>query len=224
MMKKFMLIVLAISTVLCAAPSAFSGEESGKDSGAEPREEPRGWEGRSDPRARELLESVFTAGISKELALDDEQTVILVRRFGEYREQIMEMKHKRGEAVRGLEEAVREAKDSAAIEAGLAEVMRQDTQMIQLQREAFEATSSDLTPWQKARLYLFLDRFESDMRRILWRAREHAMRDEGGEASGQNHDSWGGRRRYRSSDRETGEDNAEATSPGEAPANPAGGE
>jgi len=58
----------------------------------------------ADPATRELLAQVMIARMSRELALDDEQTVLLVRRFSEFREQVRERQRQRAEMARDLDE------------------------------------------------------------------------------------------------------------------------
>lgn len=125
-----------------------------------------------DPATRELLEQVMIARMSRELALDDEQTVLLVRRFSEFREQIRERQRRRAEMARDLHDELRKSKDNADIQAKLEVLMAFDAETEQLRRGVFDAAGADLTPWQRARLYLFVGEFESEMRNLLQQARE----------------------------------------------------
>jgi hypothetical protein len=132
-----------------------------------------------DPR--ELLEQVMTARLSKELALDEQQTVVLVRRFTEFREEMHALRMERGRILRDLRQATRTAQDEEAITENLAALMELDERAARARRELFESASGGYTPWQRARLYIFMTEFEGDMRRMVQRARE---RHEGGPGDG----------------------------------------
>jgi hypothetical protein len=123
-----------------------------------------------DPK--ELLEQVMMARISKELALDDDQAVLLVKRFSEYREQMSVMRKKRFETMKDLKQVVKDTAKDEDLKAKLDTLIALDEESSLARKELFESLSSGLTEWQRARLYIFLTEFEGDMRRYLQRARE----------------------------------------------------
>ena len=131
--------------------------------------------GPPDAKTRELLEQVMMARLSKELELSEEQTVILVRKFTEYREQARELRKKRYELLRQLQTQLKENKEDAGIAAKLEEIKQQDDSITQARRDLFTRASEGLAIWQQARLYVFMDEFESELRRVVQRAKEKEL-------------------------------------------------
>ncbi len=133
-----------------------------------------------DAEVRELLQQVMIARVSQELALNDEQTVMMVRRFSEFREQMRELMQRRGELVQGLEHMLRDGAEGPALEERLGAITALDMEIAQARLRVFEQVGEGLTPWQRAKLYLFVSDFESEMRALVQQAREYKrMRDEG---------------------------------------------
>ncbi len=125
-----------------------------------------------DAKTRDLLEKVMMARVSEELSLDDGQTVVLVRRFGEIRGQLAELRRERKVTQRQLAEAVKEGQDGAGIEAKLNAVLAADIAESQARQDLLAYVGEGLTAWQRAKLYLFIVDFEADIRRMLMRAQE----------------------------------------------------
>jgi hypothetical protein len=166
-------IALAATIVSLAAQTAW---------GQPPRDGEREWRGRGpmpelggpdgmDPR--ELLEQVMMARISKDLRLDDEQTVILVRQFTEHRDEMRQMHHRRMELLRELRGVLNEGGESEAeLEARLEALQAHEDAMHAARGAFFERAAEGLTVRQRAGLYVFIHEFEGDMRRLMQRARE----------------------------------------------------
>lgn len=134
-------------------------------------------DGRPGPRdggpGAEFMAEVMMARMSKELELSDEQTVLMVRRFSDLREKIKNIRRQRGDVTRELDEMLGKATpDAAKTQALLQTIISLDEQVASERKTAFEEISKDLDPVKQARLYLFLDRFEADMRRMIGEARE----------------------------------------------------
>lgn len=167
-----------------AGPQRMAGPQ-GPPAGFRPKQ--RRWRGEGpDAGTRELLEQVMIARLSQELALDDEQTVLLVRRYANFREQMRELTKQRNELLRDLKAAVKEATDTGAIEAKLDTVIAHDQKILEAKRDLYELAGTDLTAWQRAKLYLFMLEFEADVRQLLMQARErHGRFEEGGPARGE---------------------------------------
>lgn len=127
-----------------------------------------------DAQTRELLEQVMLARVSKELSLDDEQTVIMVRRFAEHKEEMRALLRERGARMRALSAAVRGNVDAATLEEALEAVQEADARIMSLKFSTYESLGEGLTAWQRARLYLFITEFEDDMRRLVQQARDRA--------------------------------------------------
>ncbi|MBI2434399.1 MAG: hypothetical protein HYV26_16195 [Candidatus Hydrogenedentes bacterium] len=131
-----------------------------------------------DPR--ELLEQVMMARLSKDLALDEEQTVLMVRQFMDFRDEQRALRKTRNDLFRELEQALRGSKGDTEIAPKLEALIAQDKKIEASRDSLFENASAGLTAWQKGRLYIFLSRFENDMRHMVQRARER-FRPSGGE-------------------------------------------
>ena len=141
------------------------------------------WE--PDAEMREILEQVMVARLSKELALDDEQTVLLVRQFSGYRERVHELQKQHSELVKDLKASVEEGTDGQAIEDKLEAIMAHDEKILSAQREVYELAGGELTAWQRAKLYIFITDFQGEMRNLIRRARErHQGFGEGGPRRG----------------------------------------
>ena len=124
-------------------------------------------------KAREMLEQVMIARLSSELKLNDEQSVVLMRRFTEAREAKQALSKERGEAMRELRAIVEQQKDEKALNECLTRLHDLDAKLASHKQQLQETMGADLNPWQKARLALFLEQFEADLRQMLREAREH---------------------------------------------------
>lgn len=138
--------------------------------------------GRAD--SRQLLEEILMARLARELALDETQTVLLVRHLTEHRDRIIALRRQRAEKMRELRQAVREGADEARIQGLLDEVVALTEKNANGRMQILEFDAFEMTVWQKARLLVFLNDFESDMRQLLRRVRERndARRPGGGES------------------------------------------
>jgi hypothetical protein len=171
----WMLPVVAQPTAETAAPQERVEENApatGKNAGERRRTGP-------GQETRKLLEQVMIARLSKELSLDDEQTVLLVRRFAEQKQEVVSLNRERQVRMRELSASVQDGKDEGLIEERLAAVRDIDTKLHIAKTATLESLGEGLTPWQRARLYLFLVEFESDMKRLLQKARERNAPDAG---------------------------------------------
>jgi len=138
-----------------------------------------------DRDTSELLEAVMAARLAKALGLNDEQTVVTVRRFGEYKEELRGLRRGRHELLKQLTAAIQDEVPEAELETALKNLVEHDTKLAQYRFGVFEKASEGLSVAQRAKLYVFLNDFESDMRRLVQRARERGgrwgarFRDEG---------------------------------------------
>lgn len=122
--------------------------------------------------SRKLLEEVLMARLTRELALDERQTVLMVRHLAEFRDNMAALRRERMVLSRNLRQAVRESKDEEVIAKVLEEVVAHEAKAAEARREIIDFDGFELTTWQKAKLYLFIVDFESDMRRLLKQAQE----------------------------------------------------
>lgn len=139
---------------------------------------PRGEGAGPRHESRALLEQIMVARISQELSLSDEDTVLLVRRFSETREEVRALMRERAAQMRALGEMLRANADAAALDTALEAVRALDRKVFEARQTAMDELGADLTPWQRARLYVFLGNFENDLRRLVQQARERARRGE----------------------------------------------
>jgi hypothetical protein len=116
------------------------------------------------------------ARVSKELALDEPQTVLLVRAFTEFRDQMAELRRHRNQILNDLKNLIREGKDNAAIQSKLDTLIAHDERVAAARRELYERAGADLTPWQRAKLYVFMSDFEAEVRRLVKKAQERVNR------------------------------------------------
>lgn len=129
-----------------------------------------------DRDTSELLEAVMAARLAKALGLNDEQTVVTVRRFGEYKEELRGLRRRRHELLKQLTVAVHDEVPEAEIDTALKNLVEHDTKLAKYKFGAFQKASENLSVTQRAKLYVFLNEFESDMRGLIQRARERGGR------------------------------------------------
>ena len=134
--------------------------------------------GGPSPEMRELLEQILIARISQRLELSDEETVLLVRRFSKFREELSTLGKERMERVKTLRKSLKVGKDNPEIELNLQALLDHERKMMGLRTSMMDDAGIDLEPWQKASLYLFVTEFENEMRQLVHRAFEQ-QRGEG---------------------------------------------
>jgi len=121
----------------------------------------------------EFFAEVMMARLSDELELSDEQTVLMVRKFSGLRDQVRDLRKERAQAARDLELQLQSASpDAAKAQEQLDKVIGLDQQIRDERQKVFEEMGANLDAVKKAKLYLFLDQFEADMRRMIGEARE----------------------------------------------------
>ena len=121
----------------------------------------------------EFFAEVMMARLSDELELSDEQTVLMVRKFSGLRDQVRDLRKQRAQAARELELQLQsKSPDAAKTQEQLDKVIALDSQIRDERQKVFEEMGAELDAVKKAKLYLFLDQFESDMRRMIGEARE----------------------------------------------------
>lgn len=125
-------------------------------------------------KAREYIEDVMLARVSKALDLDDEKSLLLLRRFKEHREESMELFKERHKAVTAMREAV-EAGDEEESVAFLEKMLALDKQLFEHRQALIMDPELELDRMQRAKLYLFFQDFEENMRRVLRQV--HRQRD-----------------------------------------------
>ena len=123
-----------------------------------------------------MVETVMMAKLSTRLGLSDEQALKLVRSRSKFREDTQKLRKHRAEAAKALEAALKaNPPDNAEVGAKLNALLTLDGKIASLQRQGFEAMGKNLSVVQRAKLYLFINEFENDMRQLINRARQRGM-------------------------------------------------
>lgn len=166
---------LAVVACACAQPAGPPPDAPPVAGAPRPDRSGPGAEQISDRELNELIEQVMAARLAKTLGLNDEQTVLMVRRFSDYKQELSTMKKQRQELIKELREGVKAGLDDGQIEARLQALIEKDSALIEFKRSVYERAAEGLTVSQRAKLYMFLTEFDSEMRRLVQRARERSM-------------------------------------------------
>lgn len=132
------------------------------------------WEQRD---VHELVELVMMVRLSQELDLSEERTVAMVRRFQELKGRQKELGERRQKAAKELKEAVKIQESDEVVQGKLDALMALDSELVTMRQKAFEEVSAELTTMQRAKLYVFLQEFEGQMRRLIEKARQRRGMD-----------------------------------------------
>ncbi len=157
--------VLAAFCVMAQPPASQPSPGEGKVRG-------------DDRELSQLIEAVMAARLAKQLGLNDEQTVVMVRRFAEYKEELSRLRAKRQDLVRQLHEQIKKGEAEQVMQHTLDQILEQDHAMAIFKIDAYRRAGENLSVEQRAKLYVFLNEFEDDMRKLIQRVR--AKRFEGG--------------------------------------------
>ena len=168
-------------TVLCGllaigllGPLAMAGEEACE--GEPDRKD--GWrdgdkfDAMNDKEIREMVTTVMMVRMSRELELNDEQTVLMVRNFTTLRDNLTALSEERDTLIGKLRDAVKSSAPDAELQPMLDQLMAVDSKREQARREAYDKAGTNLTVTQRAKLYIFIQDFEGHLRRLVQRARE----------------------------------------------------
>lgn len=121
---------------------------------------------------RRLLKQVMVSRLSRDLGLNDEQSLLLMRRFDELQNQQRELQRERAEVMRRLRQVLKAQEDEDALHRlmeRLEELKRKSAAGEETIRRSFDGM--DLNVWQKAKIELFISDFENQLRRIVQQAR-----------------------------------------------------
>lgn len=164
-----LLVALALTTAYAQPPEPAPPEATPEIGPPPPPPAP---EKMPDPEISELIQSVMAAKLSRELGLNEEQTVLMVRRFSEFRDQLNDMKRQRQEKMKTLRTALRERQPDETVEAALQDLIAHDLKTLEFRKDAYQKAAGNLSVSQRAKLYVFVSDFEGDMRRLIQKARE----------------------------------------------------
>ncbi len=164
------------AVTLCVVPfqhNAFGQDskvsEKAKPSGAAPGQAPKKGEREN---MQQLVHDIMAARLARELELDDKETVTLIRRLEEFRSQQGMLQRKRQEMLKSLKAILKTHAPEADIEKTLREIQSLDAKLQELKRTAFEKVGEGMTTTRRAKLYVFYNEFDSEMRRLIQKARE----------------------------------------------------
>lgn len=124
---------------------------------------------------RELINTVMTVRLAKDLDLSDEQTLLFAKRVGSYKDELLSLKGKRGRTTRHLREILDGDAPEEAVTERLDKLLALEREIAELTGKLVKTAEKDFNIPQTAKLYLFLGDFEEDMRRLINRAQR--MRD-----------------------------------------------
>jgi len=128
---------------------------------------------KTDPEnMQKLVQEVMAARLSKELGLDEQETVMLLRRLSDYRTQLSAVQKERQEALRALKTLLKENGPDKEIEAALKRLQAVDAKLHDLKRTAYDKIGTGMNVARRARLYVYCNEFENEMRRLVQKARE----------------------------------------------------
>jgi len=145
-------------------PGGPHGAQRGPGFGAPPFAE--------DGNGRELLMQVMVARLSRELELSDEDTVLMVREFADFQERMQDLHQEHRDLSVELRELVERGAPEDTIEAKLDALVEHEEAIADAQQEVYEEMADGLSVENRARLYLFMDEFKRDMRRLVQRAQQ----------------------------------------------------
>lgn len=130
--------------------------------------------------AREVVEIVMIIRLSRELDLSEDETVILVRRMADFRDDLAQMHKEQGKLRKALQEAYFQNADDEALRSKLEKLREQDRRINNIRLDLHEKLSEGYDARVQTRLYLFLQNFEESMRRMVQRVRERSRGMSGG--------------------------------------------
>lgn len=168
--------IVSLGTVLLLIGVAIAAQEMPPPparEGASPSERPLPQEW-IDRDAREVMEAVMMTRFSRELELNDEQTVLMMRRIEEFKDEISQARQHRGELVKALEAAVKSGASEADIAAKMNELVVHDRTLAEARFNMVDRAGEGLSMAQRAKLYLLMGDFEADMRKLIQKARMRA--------------------------------------------------
>lgn len=125
--------------------------------------------------AKDLLEQVMVARLAKQLNLSDEQTVIFVKRFIEFRESMENKNRERqilANELRKLTKTAPSENTMSLIEQQFDRLKKLDKEIYDQKLEWIENVSKDYPFITKVQLYLILSDFENEIKHYLRKAYE----------------------------------------------------
>jgi len=169
-MRSVVVPLLLLTGALAAAGIVRAQLPESPDGAPSPGEAPAGPPPErplADPEMRELIETVRMVHLSRKLGLNSEETVEMVRLFDRAREHAAKLNRERQEEMGHLKEALRNGAAEERIQASLDRLIDLDKQIAGLRQRAFEEAGKNLDTRRRARLYILIQEFDADMRRLI---------------------------------------------------------
>ena len=169
--KVFVFAAMGVLAWMGAAMAQSDGATAPRKEGTSPNEQ---------HDVRKLVEEIMAARLSRELELNDEQTVLMLRKLAEFREELQALRKTRQELVKGLQSGLQAGEADAQLETKLNELVAHDAKMADAKRDTWEKAGTGFSVAQRAKLYVFLNDFENEMRKLVQKARERNAQRAGG--------------------------------------------
>jgi len=178
-------MLLTMCAFSCAAavqgPAHAQDPAAAKAPGTPPQPEPQKGE---NGDLQELVNDIMAARLARELSLNDEETVLLLRHIADYRAQANALQKERREVLKSLKATLKSGAPEPEIEADLSKLQNLDAKVQELKRNTFAKVGEGMNVTQRARLYVFYNEFENEMRRLVQQARERVALRRGWQAEG----------------------------------------
>ena len=141
---------------------------------------------RDEPEAnsRELVELVMAVKLTKDLGLNDEQTILMVRKLSEFRDEMGALRKERQQASKELRSAIQAKEPESQIETKLNALIAVEDKTTAFRKEKFAKLGEGLSPDKRAILYVFVNDFESEMKQLIQKVKERREQLMGGPSVG----------------------------------------
>jgi len=119
--------------------------------------------------AHEVLEQIMLARIAEQLDFNDEQTILLIRKFNEQKKLFDEKNKQRNEIVNDIKKLLQGKTDENAqvLEEKFNLLVKTDMEIAELKYKWVDNLRMDLPLNSKVQLYLFFSDFENEIRKFL---------------------------------------------------------
>jgi hypothetical protein len=125
----------------------------------------------------ELIDRYRFKKLSKNLELDEEETVAIMKEHDELRDAIQAMRGERRDIRDQLRAQIEEDASDEIIEETLGKLITIDRNIVNTRQEAYETLSENCTVAQQAKFYIFMHEFDRDIRRLIMKVRRERERN-----------------------------------------------
>lgn len=196
--KRFALTALALAMVAATAtaiaqpprgehpdgPPPPRGDERGRPDGPPPHQREGMGGDLGDRDVRELVEVLRAAKCAKALGLNKEDSFRLFQAFEERKEQADALGKEHKAAMETLKKALHSEADDATINAAVDAVIEIENRKLQGNLDTFNKVSEGFNATQRAKLFVLLNEFDDDIRRMVHQARQRSMSGRSGDREG----------------------------------------